>query len=75
MTLTFDSVGDGNFECNTDDSCWTFGGTTGSNGEVTFTLKRAPFGDYQAFVTDIRHSSFTYDSGLDADNPDTFNLQ
>jgi subtilisin family serine protease len=75
MTLTFDTDRNGVFECNAGDSCWNFGGTTGSNGEVTFTLKRAPFGDYQAFVTDVSHSSFTYDSGLDADNPDTFNLQ
>jgi hypothetical protein len=75
MTLTYDTDGDGVFECNAGDSCWNFGGTTGSNGEVTFTLKRAPFGDYQAFVTDVSHSTFAYDSGLDAENPDTYNLQ
>jgi subtilisin family serine protease len=75
MTLTYDTDGDGVFECNAGDSCWNFGGTTGSNGEVTFTLKRAPFGDYQAFVTDVGHSTFAYDSGLDAENPDTYNLQ
>lgn len=75
MTLTFGTDGGGIFECNAADSCWNFGGTTGSNGEVTFTLKRAPLGDYQAFVTDVSHSTLTYDSGLDADNPDSFTLE
>jgi subtilisin family serine protease len=75
MTLAFETDGGGIFECNAGDSCWNFVGTTGSNGEVTFTLKRAPLGDYQAFVTNVSHSTFKYDSGLDADNPDSFTLE
>jgi hypothetical protein len=75
MTLTFDTDRDGEFECNGDDNCWNFGGTTGSNGEVAFTLKRADLGSYQALVTDVSHSTYTYTSGLDADNPAIFSLQ
>jgi hypothetical protein len=74
MTLIFDTTPDGVFDCNAGDDCWNFGGTTGSSGEVTFTLKRAPLGNYQATVTNVSHNSFAYDPGLDADNPDNFTL-
>lgn len=75
MTLIYDTVPDGVFDCNSGDDCWNFGGTTGNNGEITFTLKRAPFGDYQALVTGLSHSLFTYNPGMDADNPDNFTLE
>jgi len=75
MTLTYDSDGDGIFECGTDDSCWNFGGTTDSNGQVTFTLKRASTGNYEALVTNITHTTYTYNATLDVDNPDYYNLQ
>jgi thermolysin len=75
MTLTHDTDGDGVFECGTDDDCWNFGGTTDSAGQVTFTLKFAPTGDYEALVTDVTHSTFTWNPALDADNPDYYTLQ
>ena len=75
MTLTHDTDGDSVFECGTDDDCWNFSGTTDSNGQVTFTLKHAPAGSYQAEVTDVTHSTYTWDTSLDADNPDTYTLE
>jgi hypothetical protein len=46
--------------------------TTGDAGTVTFTWKHAPSGSYAGLVTDVTHSSYTYDSTLDVDNPDYF---
>ncbi len=71
MTLRYDSDGDGLF----DDGSWDFSGTTDSNGQVEFTLKRASTGTYQAEVTDVTHSTYNWNSSLDADNPDTYTLQ
>ena len=75
MILTHDTGGDGVLECGTDDNCWNFFDTTDSNGQVTFTLKRAPTGDYEAKVTDVTHSAYTWSSSLDVDNPDYNTLQ
>ncbi len=75
MTLTHDTDGDGVFECGTDDDCQSFTGTTDTSGQVEFMWKQAPSGTYQAEVTDLTHSSLTWDATLDADNPDTFTLQ
>ncbi len=71
-TLTYDSDGDGVFECGGDDDCWNFSATTNNDGDVKFKLLFAPSGDYKAEVTDLTHSSLTWDSALDEDNPDFF---
>ena len=72
-TLTHDTDGDGSFECGGDDNCWTsFGGNTGSNGNVKFALVGgAPSGDYQAEVTVLTHATFTWVKTLDVANPAT----
>jgi len=72
LVLTHDTDGDGIFEPGTDDDSWNFQADTGSEGQVTFTLKFAPAGDYQAEVTGLTHDTLTWNSGLDADNPDWY---
>ncbi|MFW6115583.1 MAG: S8 family serine peptidase [Chloroflexota bacterium] len=47
-------------------------GTTDSTGIVEFQWKRAPSGTYTGEVTDLTHSSYTWDPTLDVDNPDTY---
>ncbi len=69
-TLTYDSDGDGYFECGGDDSCWTnFGGTTNSSGNRQFKLLKAPrtYG-YQLEVTSLTHPSLNWVSTLDNDD-------
>jgi hypothetical protein len=75
LTLTHDSDGDKAYDCTTDDECWNFAGTTDGAGQVTFTLKFAATGDYEALVTALTHSTFTWNPELDADNPDYYTLQ
>lgn len=72
LVLTHDTDGDGLFEPGTDDDSWIFGGNTSGEGKITFTLKFAPDGDYQAEVTGLTHDTLTWDSALDADNPDWY---
>lgn len=72
FVLTRDSDGDGIFECGTDDKCWTFKGSTNSNGDFRIKLIGAPSGDYKGEVTALTHDSYTWDKALDADNPDYF---
>lgn len=76
-TLTLDSDKNGSFECGGDDTCWNnFGGDTGSNGSVKFSLVGgAPMGDYQMEVTNVSHANQAWNSSLDTDNPDTFTRQ
>ena len=47
-------------------------GSTGDTGTVTFTWKKAPSGNYEGIVTDVTHSSYSYTSAMDVDNPDYF---
>jgi hypothetical protein len=49
-----------------------YSGTTDSNGEVVIQWKRAPSGTFTGEVTTLTHSSYTWDSDLDQDNPDTY---
>ncbi len=42
-------------------SSWSFAGTTNADGKVTFTLKRAPTGDYTATITELIHSVYVWD--------------
>jgi hypothetical protein len=42
-------------------SSWTFTGTTGAEGTVTFTLLNAPSGCYTATVTDVTAGELTWD--------------
>lgn len=74
MLLTHDTDGDGVFEPGTDDNSWSFSGETNSEGKVTFTLKFASNGDYKAEVTNVTHDTLTYNSSLDADNPDFYTV-
>jgi len=50
----------------------SFTGTTDSNGQIEFMWKQAPTGYYEGLVTNVEHSSYTYDATLDADNPDYY---
>jgi len=75
LVLTHDTDGDGVFEPGTGDDYWTFQADTNSGGQITFTLKFAPAGDYRAEVTKLTHDTLTWDSSLDADNPDFYTLQ
>ena len=45
------------------------------HSKVTFTLKFAPTSNYQAEVTTVTHSTYSWKSALDADNPDYYVLQ
>ena len=56
------------------DTCWSnFGGDTGSNGSIKFSLiGGAPMGLYQAEVKGLTHVVQVWNTTLDADNPDTF---
>lgn len=42
-------------------SSWTFTGTTGSEGTVTFSLLNAPSGCYTTRVTDVTAGGLTWD--------------
>jgi hypothetical protein len=57
MVLTWDQEGDGNPE-----GSWDLAGETGPDGTVTFTLAKAPGGQYLATVTDLSHTDYTWDS-------------
>jgi hypothetical protein len=46
----------------------TFSGLTDATGKVSFEKKCKP-GNYEAFVTDIVHTTYDYNSDLDIDNP------
>ena len=72
-TLTYDSNGNGVIEACSVDTCYSnFGGDTGSNGSVKFSLVGgAPMGLYQAEVTGLTHATLVWNTALDADNPDT----
>jgi hypothetical protein len=50
----------------------TYTGTTDNDGIVEFQWKKASSGTYTGTVTDITHSSYTWDSSLDMDNPDDY---
>ena len=50
-------------------NCWNFGGDTDGSGQVKFTLKHAPDGNYTASVTSVTHATYNYNSGLDTGNP------
>ena len=54
---------------------WNFSGNTNSGGNVKFKLIGAPTGTYEATVTEVTHSDFTWDSNLDQDNPDSFTAE
>jgi subtilisin len=49
--------------------CWNFGGDTDGSGQVKFTLKHAPDGNYTASVTNVTHATYSYTAGLDSGNP------
>ncbi|MGD8474010.1 MAG: Ig-like domain-containing protein, partial [Anaerolineae bacterium] len=42
-------------------STWTFSGTTGSEGMVTFSLANAPSGCYTTTVTDVTAAGLAWD--------------
>lgn len=63
-TLTYISTG----------STFIFSGTTDSNGVIKFTLKGASLGVYEAFVTDVSQSTYTYNAASDQGNPSTYTL-
>ena len=53
---------------------WSFSDITDANGQVSFSVFKAPSGQYEAKVTDITHSTYTYNPSLDVDNPDYYTL-
>lgn len=52
---------------------WDHSGITDTSGQVEFGEKVGP-GNYEAHVTNIVHSTYTYNPSLDVDNPDTYTL-
>ncbi|MFB3150649.1 MAG: Ig-like domain-containing protein, partial [Alphaproteobacteria bacterium] len=58
----------------TGSNCWNFGGDTDGSGQVKFTLKRAPDGNYTATVTSVTHATYNYDPALDTGNPASTNF-
>ncbi|MFW6117167.1 MAG: S8 family serine peptidase [Thermoproteota archaeon] len=47
-------------------------GVTDSNGQVEFMWKQVPSGEYIGEVTALTHNAYTWNSGLDVDNPDMY---
>lgn len=45
------------------------------HSKVTFTLKFATKGRHKVEVTNVTHSTYTWDTAPDADNPDYYALQ
>jgi hypothetical protein len=72
LTLTRDANGNGTFDACGTDQCWFFTSTTDGSGIVKFKLIGAPSGSYQAEVTSLTHTTYTWDPTLDLDNPDVF---
>ncbi|MFW6110889.1 MAG: hypothetical protein ACOC6H_02515, partial [Thermoproteota archaeon] len=88
VTILYDSDGDGVAESSDDPvsdatvyytltnqdtgDSQTYTGTTDSKGQVEFMWKQAPSGGYEGEVTDLTHSTYTWNSNLDADNPDSY---
>ncbi|MEA3376524.1 MAG: S8 family serine peptidase [Chloroflexota bacterium] len=87
VTILVDSDGDGVAESTDDpvsgatvsftlsndsDGSQSYTGTTDAAGVVEFQWKRAPSGMYTGEVTGLTHTTYTWDSSLDADNPDTY---
>jgi hypothetical protein len=68
-------VNDKAYDCTAGEACWNFAGTTDGAGQVTFTLKFAATGAYQALVMGLTHSTFTWNPELDANTPDYYRLQ
>jgi len=48
---------------------WTDSRYTDATGQVTFALRKAQAGTYVASVTDLTHSTYTWNSALDVENP------
>ncbi|MBW3538939.1 MAG: S8 family serine peptidase [Planctomycetes bacterium] len=71
LVLIHDSNGNGVYGDRKDKS-WSATASTGTGGTVTFTLSRAPAGNYKAQVTQLSHATYTWDVGLDGENPDYF---
>jgi hypothetical protein len=74
FTLTHDTDSDGVFEPGTDDNSKSYTGTTDSMGNVEFKWRKAPKGDYQGFVTNITHNTYTYNPDMNVDNTDYYTL-
>lgn len=70
--LTHDTNGSGTYTCGAGDDCWEFNAQTDASGNVAFKLLRAPNGRYLLQVTALSHPSYTWNTSLDRDNPDTF---
>lgn len=91
VTILVDSDGDGNAESTDDpvsdasvdftltnqrtSDSQSYGGTTDSEGKVKFTWKHASSGIYEGKVTELTHSTYTWNSSLDNDNPDTYKVK
>ncbi len=72
LVVTYDSNGDGTFNCSGLDLCWTLAGPTDSSGNLKAKLVQAPAGTYQAKVTGLTHNVDQWDQTLDLENPETF---
>ncbi len=70
MVLTWAGK-DGNFGTG-DDSSLSLTGLTDRKGNVAFTWKNAPLGQYKTEVTNLTHNTYVWKKNLDADNPDFF---
>ena len=50
----------------------TFRGQTDKGRQITFTGKLTPNGNYKEEVTGLTHSTLTWISAMDTDNPDFY---
>lgn len=91
VTIRYDSDGDGVAESSDDPvsnasvsltldyedgtAVNNYSGTTDDAGQIEFKWKQAPSGSYEAEVTELTHTSYTWDPSLDLDNPDYYTLQ
>ncbi len=57
-----------------DGSISTYTATTGTNGVAIFDLGRSPQGTYTVTVTNVAHSSYTYDATANVETSETFTI-
>ena len=80
VLLTHDTNGSGTYDaaCDLDnaagndgrDDCWDFTGlTTNNSGQVKYKLLKAPGGSYRFQVDGLTHGTYTWNPGLDVENP------
>jgi len=70
--LVADAIVDYTFTHQSSGDFKTYSDITDTAGKVTFQWSKAPRGIFEGLITDITHSSYNYDSALDANNPENY---